>query len=228
MKTLVITPLRDEQALFLQKCIDKGYMVTETRVGRLPVFELPEIDLSLALGGTGKVQFAVQTQHLLDSGVIPDLVICAGAAGSLVDYLGIGDVVVASETVEHDVRERFSRKPLPRFKADSSMIESLALVPPTSLQFPVHFGVVASGDEDVIDEARKSSLHQISGGIAVAWEGAGGAKACRFSGIPFVEIRGITDAADSGAPADFELNLSTAMGNIATFIMAWILLESNG
>lgn len=203
-------------------------MVAEAVVGRLPVFELPEIDLSLALGGTGKVQFAVQTQHLLDSGVIPDLVICAGAAGSLVDYLGIGDVVVASETVEHDVHERFIRKPLPRFKADRSVVESLARVPPTSLQFPVHFGVVASGDEDVIDEVRKSSLHQKSGGIAVAWEGAGGARACHFSGIPYVEIRGITDAADSGAPADYKLNLYAAMGNIASFITAWILLESEG
>ncbi len=228
MKTLVITPLRDEQAFFLQKCIDSGYMAAEAVVGRLPVFELPEIDVSLALGGTGKVQFAVQTQHLLDSGVIPDLVICAGAAGSLVDYLGVGDVVVASETVEHDVHERFTRKPLPRFEADRSIIESLARVPLKSFQFPVHFGVVASGDEDVIDEARKSSLHQKSGGIAVAWEGAGGAKACRFSKIPFVEIRGITDAADSGAAADFELNLSLAMGNIASFIMAWISQESNG
>ena len=46
-----------------------------------------------------------------------------------------------------------------------------------------------------------------TGALAVAWEGAGGARACHFSGIPFLEIRGITDSADSDAASDFRATL---------------------
>jgi adenosylhomocysteine nucleosidase len=55
----------------------------------------------------------------------------------------------------------------------------------------------------------------------VAWEGAGGARACKFSQVPFVEIRGVTDKADHSAPSDFESNLALAMNNIAALIIAW-------
>jgi nucleoside phosphorylase len=39
--------------------------------------------------------------------------------------------------------------------------------------------------------------------------------------VPFVEMRGVTDAADHDAPADFEANLEIAMNNIAALVMRW-------
>ena len=68
----------------------------------------------------------------------------------------------------------------------------------------------------------RRTLHQSTNALAVAWEGAGGARAARFSNVPFVEIRGVTDTADHDAPSDFKKNLETAMRNVATFIMSWI------
>ena len=64
--------------------------------------------------------------------------------------------------------------------------------------------------------------------LAAAWEGAGGARACKFSGIPFVEVRGITDTADQHAFSDFESHLETAMGNIAELITGWRIQEIQG
>jgi adenosylhomocysteine nucleosidase len=55
----------------------------------------------------------------------------------------------------------------------------------------------------------------------VAWEGAGGARACAFSGVPFVELRGITDTADHNAPADFKTNLRIAMASAAALVTLW-------
>ena len=222
IKTLVITPMREELAHFAQSCRKSGYRSRDAVAGRLSILDFPELNLILARGGTGKVQFAVQTQHLLESGIGPDLVICAGAAGSLVDHLQVGDIVIGTATVEHDIREGFIDSPLPRFEADPVIVDSFSKVPNDEFAFPVHFGVVASGDEDIVSEDRKQSLHNATGAIAVGWEGAGGARACRFSGVPFVEIRGITDAADEGAPTDFQHHLATALGNIAIFLMAWI------
>jgi len=57
--------------------------------------------------------------------------------------------------------------------------------------------------------------------LAVAWEGAGGARACRFSGVPFIEIRGITDRANSQAPADFQMNLASAMRHLVELFSVW-------
>jgi adenosylhomocysteine nucleosidase len=219
--------MREELANVARSCSESGYRSLDAVAGRLSIHDFPELNLILARGGTGKVQFAVQTQHLLDSGVGPDLVICAGAAGSLVDHLQVGDIVIGTATVEHDYSEGFIDRPLPRFEADPAIVDSLSKVPNDELAFSVHFGVVASGDEDVVSEDRKQSLHKATGAIAVGWEGAGGARACRFSGVPFVEIRGITDAADEGAASDFKQNLATAMGNIAIFLIAWITQDRN-
>ena len=227
LRTLVITPMEEERAHFALRCYEQEYRSIEAVAGRLSTLEFPELDLILARGGTGKVQFAVQTQHLLESGIEPDLVLCVGAAGSLVDSLDVGDIVVGTTTVEHDVREGFVDNPLPRFDAEEFIINSLSKVPTDELDFEVHYGVVASGDEDIVSQERKLNLHQATGAIAVGWEGAGGARACRFSGVPFVEIRGITDSADEGAASDFEQNLALAVGNVALFLIDWLTQSPN-
>ena len=63
----------------------------------------------------------------------------------------------------------------------------------------MHWSLFASGDEDVIELERKKQIQRRTGALVVAWEGAGGARACQFSGIPFMEIRGVTDNADCTA-----------------------------
>ncbi len=222
MKILTMVPIQPEFDFLLQAWTEKGLHTRHTIIGRLPVVHLPDLDVTLACGGLGKVQFAVQTQHLLD--VCPGwgLVICAGAAGALADGLSVGDVVVATETVEHDIHNKFGQPLLPKFGGAEAFVSALRSVEPPGRSFQVHFGPIASGDEDVVDTDRRRMLHGRTGALAVAWEGAGGARSCHFSGIPFVEIRGITDRADSGAASDFGANLEGAMRNVATLITTWL------
>jgi adenosylhomocysteine nucleosidase len=135
--------------------------------------------------------------------------------------VSVGDVVVATATVEHDYNNKFSERALPKFDGAETAITELRSVSRSTKAFSVHFGPIASGDEDVVETERKKALHESTGALAVAWEGAGGAKACAFSGVPFVEIRGVTDTADHKAASDFEENLGVAMSNLATLITAW-------
>ena len=86
--------------------------------------------------------------------------------------------------------------------------------------FDVHFGIVASGDEGIVDPRRASELRENTGAIAVAWEGAGGARAAAFSNLPFLELRGISDGAGAEAPAEFELNLPHTMHNVAVIVLS--------
>jgi len=222
MKILTILPIQSEIDLLLQACVGKGLRTQASMIGKLPVVHLPELGMTLACGGLGKAQFGIQTQYLLD--VCPgwNLVICAGAAGALVNELAVGDVVIATETVEHDIRNRFGDPLLPRFNSDEFVVSALRSVMPPHDSFQVHFGPIASGDEDVVDADRRARLHGLTGALAVAWEGAGGARACRFSGTPFVEIRGVTDRADGDAAVDFESNLGSAMANVAALITSWL------
>jgi adenosylhomocysteine nucleosidase len=116
---------------------------------------------------------------------------------------------------------KFSQRPRPSFDGAPGAVASLRRAVTAPNSFKVHFGAVASGDEDVVDDERRQALRQLTGALAVAWEGAGGARACAFSDAPYVEVRGITDAADHTAPADFEANLEVAMDNIATLVLRW-------
>jgi len=220
MSKLVIIPTQTEYNYFLASAKSEIYPFEQCSIGKIPVVRFPDIDIVVSCGGLGKVQFAVHTQYLIDQHPEWDFVICAGAAGALVDYLNIGDIVVATETVEHDIYNRFGPPRLPKFRGDETAVTHLKSLPQSN-SFQIHFGPIASGDEDVIDTQRKNEIQTLTGGMAVAWEGAGGARACAFSDVPFIEIRGISDGANSTASSDFENNLESVMNNIATLILCW-------
>lgn len=222
MRKLIVTPMQEELDFLLQSCTKQGFNAESATVGRLPVVRLPDLGVTLAQGGLGKVQFAVQTQHLLDTCSDWDLIICAGAAGALADEVSVGDVVVATTTVEHDYNVKFNDHPLPKFDGAGAAIADLRSVSQSVKAFSVHFGPIASGDEDVVETDRKREIYESTGALAVAWEGIGGAKACAFSDLPFIEIRGVTDTADHNAASDFEQNLEIAMSSLATLITSWV------
>jgi adenosylhomocysteine nucleosidase len=220
MKILIIIPTQRELDCFLEACLEQGYQAETALTGKLLITHFPALEIAVAFGGLGKTQFAVQTQHLIDMAHW-DWVICAGAAGALVDSLSIGDVVIATETVEHDIHNRFGKPLLPRFGGSETLLEHCYQAIPATGTFKVHFGSVASGDEDVVETDRRKAVHLQTGAVVVAWEGAGGARACQFSDVPYIEVRGVSDSADRKAALDFEKNLPLVMRNVATVILSW-------
>ena len=168
----------------------------------------------IEVAGHGKVEFAVKTVAAIRE-FKPDLVIGAGAAGGLADNVSPLDLVVAEQTVEHDFNLKFAKRPLPAFAGDKN---SLAKLRELKFEFPVHFGGIASGDEDVIESQRAREIFGRTQALAVAWEGAGLARACRHEGVPHLEIRAITDRADSEAVDNFRKNLPEGMSRLAAVI----------
>lgn len=222
MKTLIITPRQAELDFFTQSCVQRGFKAEQSMAGRLPVVSFPRLGITLAPGGFGKVQFAVQTQYLLDLGLDWDRVVCAGVADGLSDSLSIGDVVVATSTVEHDFNNRFGPHLLPKFDGSPIALAELKDITPLMTAFKVHFGTLASGDEAIVEPEQRQMLQEATGAVAVAWEGVGGARACTFSSVPFVELRGITKGAHADASSAFETNVELAMKNVATLITVWV------
>jgi adenosylhomocysteine nucleosidase len=151
-----------------------------------------------------------------------DALACVGAAGSLAEAVALGDVVVATVTVEHDFKERFDPTPLPRHAGDPvALSELMQVVAASTFPFRVQFGPVASGDEDIIDESRARQVQGAIDAVCVAWEGSGGARAAAFSGIGYLEVRAVTDAADVHAARSFRDTLRLAMSNAAHLLLAW-------
>jgi adenosylhomocysteine nucleosidase len=227
VKSLIVIPMQEELDHFRRLFAIRGLEAIDKPIGRLAAIHYPVPDLTLVKGGLGKVQFAIRTQHVLDISHGWDLVICAGAAGGLDDALNVGDAVVGTETVEHDIHNRFGKPIIPRFAGASEPIGFLRTLQ-GRLGFAIHLGPIASGDEDVVSAVRREELRQRTRALAVAWEGAGGARACHFHKVPFLEIRGVTDVADVRAAADFSANLEMAMTHVATLIVEWSQAHATG
>jgi adenosylhomocysteine nucleosidase len=221
LRILIVTPLREEYSDLYHSLSALDLKSNVERVGKLDVHCFPKINVTLAVGGHGKTQFGIQTQYLLDHAKF-DLVICAGAAGALAPEVRVGDVIVATSTLEHDYNNKFSERPKPRFAGDAKSIEQLKALDLWDANFNVHFGIMAGGDEDVIEVTRGAELRELHNALAVAWEGVGGARASAFSEVPYLEIRGATDTANHEAPVVFYINLKIVMKNIAYLLVKWL------
>lgn len=224
MKTAILIPLQQELHLLVQALEQAGLNGRKSGLGNLEVFEFRDLSFLVAQGGHGKTQFGIQAQYLLSQLPKVELLVYAGAAGALSTSLSLGDIVAATETVEHDYNLKFVSRPPPRFTSPPQVIDTLRRLPKTGLGFGLHFGAIASGDEDIVTAARNRELAQSTGCIAVAWEGAGGARASQFNQKSYLELRGITDTANRHAAADFETHLAIAMANLAQVIVQWQVL----
>ena len=228
-QVLLITPLREEFELVTRSLHQYGYAFEEGYIGREKVLKFPELSATVAVGGHGKAQCAVQTQYLVDHHRGLDLVVCAGAGGSLAHHLAIGDVVVGTYTIEHDYNLRFALRPMPTFEGYKPALESIRQATSNlELPFSVRFGAVASGDEDIVMPERAQALAEQTQAICVAWEGAGVARASVFNNLAFIELRSVTDTADKLAPHDFNQNLELAMHNLSSLIRIWLSGNRSG
>ena len=222
-RVLVVTPQIEEFSAICAGFGALGHPYGPCRIGRLDGRTIPTLNVVLALGGHGKAQFAAQTMHLLDSMEPVDFSLCVGAAGGLNPCVDVGDLVVGTSTIEHDYRLRFVQSDLPSHLAHDLAIQSLRpLVSHEHFSFAVHFGAIASGDEDIVSSVRAAEIRDATGALCVAWEGGGGARAAALAGVPFVEIRGITDRANSTAHSDFHAAVGHVLPNASRLITAWL------
>ena len=220
-RRLILCPLAREW-LFLVNTFEASLHVERLHDLKIKAAYIPQWRALVAHGGHGKTQFAVQAQYLIGQFPSVELVICAGAAGSLAPELSIGDVVVGTETVEHDYRLLFATRPLPRFPGHGPSIDALHRLVQGVSGFHVAFDVIASGDEDVVTSERAQVIRDQTGAACVAWEGSGAARTALFNGIGSLEIRAVTDAADKEAPQRFDTNLPIAMANLASLLRFWL------
>ena len=161
--------------------------------------------------GIGKVNAAVCTQILVDEFQV-DAVINTGIAGSLNAKIDIGDIVISTDVVHHDMDAvNFGYEPgqIPQmdvlsFAADETLAklaeEACLEVNP---EISVFHGRIVSGDQFVADKAVKERIVNLFHGYCTEMEGASIAQAAYLNEVPFVILRAISDKADDSASEDY-------------------------
>lgn len=220
--TLIATPQVDELGPLLDGFHRLGHPSSDRQVGTMSCHAIPSLDLLVAVAGHGKAQFALQTQYVVDQTADVHSLICVGAAGRLTGNLTLGDLVVGTATVEHDYKLRFVPASAPCHEPSSALLDAFRETAGCHrFSFDVHFGRIASGDEDIVEPRRARELREATGALCVAWEGSGGARVARFNGLGFLEVRGVTDGADQDAASSFHENVARAMSNAAELLVCW-------
>lgn len=218
MRWIILCPLKREMRDLVAGLNSLGTKCVPHQKLRLSSYAVPEWDTLITWGGHGKSQFAVHTQYALSEFPRPKGVLCVGTAGGLNSNLQVGDLVIGDRSIEHDFREKLNpNASMPIFEANVELLRMFNR-PPPNLEFNVHVGGIASGDEDIASAQRANELHQQTGALAVAWEGSGGARACRFLDVPYLEVRAITDNAREKVTQSFAQNLGRCMRNVATLL----------
>ena len=163
--------------------------------------------------GIGKVNAGICTQILADDFQV-DCVINTGIAGSLNAQIDIGDIVLSSDALQHDMDATgfgyemsvIPRMPVSVFQADGHLIEvakqACRKVNPDIKTF---VGRVVSGDQFISSKEKKNWLEEQFHGFCTEMEGAAIAQAAYLNGIPFLIIRAISDKADDSAGMDYSV-----------------------
>ena len=161
--------------------------------------------------GIGKVNAAICTQILADRFCV-SAIFNTGIAGSLKAEIDIGDIVLSSDALQHDMDATgFGYAPgvIPRmetsvFQADPALIE-LAREACEKVNPHIHtfVGRVVSGDQFISEKAVKDRIVQNFQGFCTEMEGAAIAQAAYLNGIPFLIVRAISDKADDSAHMDY-------------------------
>jgi adenosylhomocysteine nucleosidase len=161
--------------------------------------------------GIGKVNAGICTQILSDVFEV-EVVINTGVAGSLKNEINIGDIVLSTDALYHDMDAvGFGYEPgvIPRmetsvFEASKELREIAKRVcERVNPEIQVFCGRVVSGDQFVSDHEVKERIVKSFGGYCTEMEGAAIAHAAFLNGIPFLIIRAISDKADNSATMDY-------------------------
>ena len=168
-------------------------------------------DVVVVRCGVGKVNAAMCVQILADRFEVNGIV-NTGIAGSLRAEINIGDMVLSTDAVQHDVDATvFGYRPgqVPQmdvfaFEADERLRaaakECCRKVNP---EIGVFEGRVLTGDQFIAGKDKKEWLVETFHGFCTEMEGAAIAQAAHLNRIPFLIVRAISDKADDSATMDY-------------------------
>ncbi|MBE5844322.1 MAG: 5'-methylthioadenosine/adenosylhomocysteine nucleosidase [Butyrivibrio sp.] len=192
--------------------------------------KLEGLDVVIVRSGIGKVNAGICVQILADEFKVTHI-INTGVAGSLDASIDIGDFVVSTDAVYHDVNATvfgYKRGEIPQtgrleFPADEWMRQEIKKAARAAgITQKIIDGRVCSGDQFISDGAVKDDIKKEFGGMCTEMEGAAIAHASFLNEIPFVILRAISDKADGSDIVDYPVFEAKAAKDCASLTKAFI------
>lgn len=161
--------------------------------------------------GIGKVNAAVCAQVLVDK-FQAEVLINTGVAGSLDAAIDIGDIVISTAAVQHDMDATVFGDPLGQvpqmdtflFPADECLVQKAKEVnEKVNPDIHTFTGIVASGDQFIASKEAKEKIVTNFHALCAEMEGAAIAHAAYLNKVSCVIIRAISDKADNSAVMDY-------------------------
>jgi len=187
-------------------------------------------DVVIVRSGIGKVNAAICTQMLADLFEV-DCVVNTGIAGSLNAMINIGDIVLSTDAVQHDMDAVafgydlgvIPRMPVSFFPADEKLrAAARTICEKVNPEIKVHEGRVATGDQFIADKAKKDFIITNFAAKCTEMEGAAIAQAAYSNNLPFLIIRAISDKADNSAQMDYPTFEKQAIGHTVKLMLALV------
>lgn len=178
--------------------------------------------------GVGKVHAAMCAQTLVTLFGVTH-VINTGVAGSLDARINIGDIVVSTDAVEHDMDVtalgyapgEHADLHLVAFEADEGLREAvMAAASEVASDVCAYTGRVCSGDQFIGSREAKRRIVDTFGGLCCEMEGAAIAHVCHVAGVPFVVARAISDKADDSSSIAYPEFEKAAAAHCAKIVLA--------
>ena len=187
-------------------------------------------DVVIVRSGIGKVNAGICTQILVDLFNV-SAIINTGIAGSLKNEINIGDIVISTDALQHDVDATnfgyelgfIPQMKVKSFEADKNLIALAKDCCHSALpEIGVFEGRVVSGDQFIADKAKKDYISENFQGFCTEMEGAAIAQAAYLNDVPFVVIRAISDKADDSASMDYPTFEAMAVENSVKLLSEFI------
>lgn len=190
-------------------------------------------DVVLLECGVGKVNAAVGTQIMIDL-FKPDVIINSGIAGSLTKELTVGDIVISSDCVEHDINCTALEEPRGQIWFKDEKRIDIPADPETgkklaeccrNLGAHVLIGRIATGDLFVVYRRQREFLALEFDAICCEMEGGAVGHVCYMNKVPFAILRSISDDFKFNKPENYEefkeLAASRAVKAMKLFIQSY-------
>lgn len=223
MTLAIVSAMPEEQAALLaqlQAHRSERHAGRDWHHGRLAGREVV-----LVLSGIGKVAAAITATLLLQRHGARALLF-TGVAGGIGAGVRVGDVVVGTGFLQHDLDASpiFPRWELPgrglsRLAADATWSRRLADAVRREHGVP-HEGLIVSGDRFVSSARECAQLQrELPDALAVDMESAAVAQVCLDFGVPLAVVRSVSDRADDEAHVDFPRFLNDVAAPLAARIV---------
>ena len=225
MKIAIMGAMPEEITPLLEQM--EKYETVDYAQNRYYLAEWKGMELVLAYSKIGKVFAALTATTMIEKFGAKQLLF-SGVAGAIDPKLKIGDLIVATKLCQHDLDITAFGHPYGYVPEGSVYVESdenlrkIAYEVAKERGIALHEGIIATGDQFVADEKRKSWIAETFGASALEMEGGSVAVVCDSLDVPFFVLRAISDAADMDAGFDFDTFLESSAKESASFVLAML------